>query len=45
MISGASRFAHIQNQARANRQNVSELARLYTLELAFRISWQRYLGN
>ncbi len=32
MISGASRFAHIQNQARANGQNVSELARLYTLE-------------
>ena len=32
MTSGASRFVHIQNQARANRQNVSELARLYTLE-------------
>lgn len=32
MISGASRFAQIQNQARANGQNVSELARLYTLE-------------
>jgi hypothetical protein len=32
VISGASRFAHIQNQARANGQNVSELARLYTLE-------------
>ncbi len=32
MISGASRFAHIQNQARANGQNVSELARLYVLE-------------
>ena len=32
MTSGASRFAHIQNQARANGQNVSELARLYTLE-------------
>ena len=32
MISGASRFAHIQNQARANGQNVSELARLYALE-------------
>lgn len=32
MISGVSRFAHIQNQARANGQNVSELARLYTLE-------------
>lgn len=32
MTSGASRFAYIQNQARANGQNVSELARLYTLE-------------
>lgn len=32
MTSGASRFAHIQNQARANNQNVSELVRLYTLE-------------
>lgn len=32
MISGASRFAHIQNQARANGQNVAELARLYVLE-------------
>lgn len=32
MTSGASRFAHIQNQARASGQNVSELARLYTLE-------------
>ena len=32
MISGQSRFALIQNQARANGQNVSELARLYTLE-------------
>ena len=32
MISGASRFANIQNQARANGQNVSELARLYALE-------------
>lgn len=32
MTSGASRFAHIQNQARVNGQNVSELARLYTLE-------------
>ncbi len=32
MTSGASRFAHIQNQARANGQNLSELARLYTLE-------------
>ena len=32
MISGASRFAHIQNQARTNGQNVSELARLCVLE-------------
>ena len=32
MTNGASRFAHIQNQARASGQNVSELARLYTLE-------------
>ena len=32
MISGVSRFAHIQNQARANGQNVSDLARLYGLE-------------
>lgn len=32
MTNGASRFAHIQNQARADGQNVSDLARLYTLE-------------
>lgn len=32
MINGASRFAHLQNQARANGQNVSELVRLYVLE-------------
>lgn len=32
MTSGASSFALIQKQARAGGQNVSELARLYTLE-------------
>ena len=32
MTSGATRFARIQNQARVSGQNVSELARLYTLE-------------
>lgn len=32
MTNGASRFAHLQNQARANHQNVSELVRLYVLE-------------
>jgi hypothetical protein len=32
VTNGASRFGHIQNQARAGGQNVSELARLYTLE-------------
>ena len=31
-MNSASRFAHIQNQARADGQNVSDLARLYTLE-------------
>jgi predicted nucleotidyltransferase component of viral defense system len=32
VTSGASRLAHIQNQARDYGQNVSDLARLYTLE-------------
>ena len=32
MTNVASRFAHIQNQARADGQNVRDLARLYTLE-------------
>ncbi|GAA1224190.1 nucleotidyl transferase AbiEii/AbiGii toxin family protein [Rhodoglobus aureus] len=43
MTNGASRFAHIQNQARAGGQNVSELARLYTLEgMLARIATSEY---
>lgn len=46
MTNGASRFAHIQNQARANGQNVSELARLYTLEgMLARIAASDYAEN
>lgn len=46
MTNGASRFAHIQNQARSTGQNVSELARLYTLEgMLARIAASEYAGD
>ena len=43
MTNGVSRFAHLQNQARAKGQNVSELVRLFVLEgMLARIAASRY---
>lgn len=46
MANGESRFVHIQNQARADGQNVSDLARLYTLEgMLARIAASVYVND